>query len=121
MSHTVTAKSAMTDRECIGEAVAALNGKVLGEGTHRLYEGTVEGYGFQLQNWRYPCVLKADNELAYDDYGGHWGKVSDLDRLNQEYSVAMLTRTAMQHGYTVTGRTTVNTNAGAVVQLEVSR
>lgn len=121
MSHTVTAKSTLSDKECLTVAVQALGGRVLGEGNHELFENSAEGFGFHLKNWSYPCVLKADNSLAYDDYGGRWGKVSDFDRLNQEYSVAVLSRTAQQQGYTVLGRTTISTQAGPVIQLEVSR
>lgn len=89
MSHTTTVSIEFKNREALAAAVATVGGTVLGEGTHRLFSGSGErGFGFQLKGWRYPCILRADdNTLAMDTYNGQWGDVKDLDKLRGAYTI----------------------------------
>ena len=65
MSHTVKVRVELRDRDSLARAVVALGGEVLGQGTHRLFAGPEEGFGFKLKDWHYPLVLKENGELAY--------------------------------------------------------
>jgi hypothetical protein len=99
MSHTVKIKVEFRDEKSLGAAVVALGGSILGMGEHRLYGGAVTGLGFSLPGWHYPLVLGAMGDLSFDDYGGRWGKVSDLDRLRGEYAFCVAEGVAQAQGW----------------------
>lgn len=99
MSHTVRVRVEMRDRETLGHAVSDVGGTVLGEGTYKLYQNSETGFGFKLLNWKYPVVLKADNDLAFDDYGGYWGNRVDLDGLTQRYAIQAAKAAAEAQGW----------------------
>ena len=98
-SHTVNVKVEYRDLDALESAVGAMGGTVLGHGTHRLYQGSETGFGFRLPDWRYPLVLRDDGSLAYDDYGGAWGNVSDLDGLRGRYAMEAARQAATQLGW----------------------
>lgn len=99
MSHTVTVRVEYRDLDALAAAVVALGGTVLGEAEHRLYQGSVTGWGAQLPGWRYPIVLTDRGELAYDDYQGHWGDARQLVRLRERYAVEAARRAAEAQGW----------------------
>lgn len=99
MSHTVKVKVSYSSLAALSKAVEAMGGKVLGDGTHKLFDAAHAGFGFTLKGWNYPLVLKADGELAFDDYGGQWGNRADLDRLRGEYALARAEEHCAQVGW----------------------
>lgn len=99
MSHTVTVRVEYRDLDALAAAVVTLGGKVLGQAAHRLYEGSVYGWGAQLPGWRYPIVLGEDGVLAYDDYEGRWGDVQALTRLRERYAIEAARRAAEAQGW----------------------
>lgn len=98
-SHTTTIKSEFRDNDRLGAAAVAMGGKVLGMGEHKLYSEMKSGFGFTLPGWRYPIVCEANGSLAFDNFGGSWGKQSDLDRLKTEYVIATAEQAAMANGW----------------------
>jgi len=104
MSHVVTIEVAYKDEAVLSDAVKELGGEVLGAGVHKLFSGSVEGFGFRLPGWRYPLVLQVSGKLAYDDYGGHWGNVKDLDRLKQAYAGRLAVKAAVKQGWRLLGQ-----------------
>jgi hypothetical protein len=98
MSHTVTVRVEIRDLDALKAAAERLGARVLGHGTHQLYQGPVTGYAIQLPNWRYPIVIAGD-QVAYDDYNGAWGRASDLDRLREEYAIEVAYRAAQAQGW----------------------
>ena len=99
MSHTTKIKVEFKDKDKLSKAVEAIGGKVLGEGSHRLYSGHVSGFGFQLPKWSYPCILGEDNSLSYDNYGGSWGNPAVLDTLKGEYALQVAEGVAFAQGW----------------------
>jgi hypothetical protein len=87
MSHNVTVKVEMRNREAIAAAIKVMGGTVMGIARHNLFESSVDGLGFRLPGWQYPLVLKEDGELVYDDYKGVWGNVKDLETLKEWYAL----------------------------------
>ena len=87
MSHTISVKVELRNREALESAVMALGGRVLGNGTYHLYGGSENGTGFTLPGWRYPLVATDSGELKFDSFGGAWGDESDLDRLKEYYAL----------------------------------
>ncbi|HTA46392.1 MAG TPA: hypothetical protein VK789_28310 [Bryobacteraceae bacterium] len=86
VSHTVKVTVELRNREALTGAILNMKGEVLGEG--QFYIGGMQnGFGFRLPNWQYPLCLLADNNLAFDDYNGRWGKVEDIKTLEGHYAV----------------------------------
>jgi hypothetical protein len=99
MSHTTKIKVEFRDKGALSDAVLRMGGKVLGDGQHRLYGGNQVGFGFTLPGWSYPCVLSADGELAYDNYGGSWGSAALLNTLTGEYALQAAYNAAVGQGW----------------------
>jgi hypothetical protein len=99
MSHTVKVKVELKDRVALARVIVAMGGRVLGEGTHSLFAAAEQGFGFTLPGWQFPLVLKDNGELAFDDYKGAWGKVSDLDRLKDRYALSVARAAAEAQGW----------------------
>ncbi len=94
MSHVVKMESRLTDVDAIEAAAVEMGGTVERNATGKLYDKSSHtGTVIRLPNWQYPVIVKADGELAYDDFHGHWGDKADLVRLKQEYGVAIIMRT----------------------------
>lgn len=98
-SETIRVRVDYRDHEALARAVAALGGRVLGQGTHRLFAGAETGVGMELPGWQYPLVLRADGTLAFDHHGGRWGRPSDLERLAAEYAAAAAMAAAADQGW----------------------
>lgn len=106
MSQVVNSRVRMTDRPAIQRAVARMYAEDQtteivsgGEQSHQLYSRKVAGLGVRLRGWRYPAVVKADGEVAYDNFEGRWGNVGELDRLSQCYTLAAAEAYAADNGY----------------------
>jgi hypothetical protein len=99
MSHTVNVKIEFRDRAALAAAVAALGGKVLGEGSYKLFSSTEGGLGIQLPGWKYPLIVKASGELAFDDYKGSWGNRADIEKLRAEYALEAARQAAEAQGW----------------------
>lgn len=99
MSHTSQIAADYSHPEALAAAVAKLGGRVIGEGRHKLFSSAHDGLGIRLNNWAYPLIVQADGTLAYDDYGGKWGNLADLDRLHEEYSWALTEIAAQRLGW----------------------
>lgn len=99
MSHTVTVKVVLKDKQVLGISVQKMEGEVLGEGTHILYSGPEHGWGFTLPRWKYPLVLRESGDLAFDDYKGVWGNLDDLARLRETYALETARRAATAQGW----------------------
>lgn len=99
MSHTAQIAADYANQEALAAAVESLGGTVIGQGTHKLYSSTARGIGIALPGWKYPIVVCGGSRLEYDDYGGRWGKVADLDRLHEEYSWSLTELAAQGLGW----------------------
>jgi hypothetical protein len=102
MSHVVTVKVEMTDRDAIQAACDRLQLKLQDEAKHTLYGGAkVQGLRVDLPGWSYPVVIDEAGSIHYDNYGGSWGEQLELDKFVQAYTVEKATAEARQHGYMV--------------------
>lgn len=99
MSETLKVKVEFRNATSLAGAVTAMGGQVLGQGTHRLYQTSEQGFGFKLPGWRYPLVSRPDGTLAYDDYHGAWGDVTDLEKLKTRYVIETARQAAEEKGW----------------------
>jgi hypothetical protein len=118
VSHVNLVKVAMTDRAAIKAAAEKQNLKFLGEKTHELYNSQkATGLGFTLPGWSYPVVIDpATGIAAYDNYGEHWGKQIELDKLVQGYGVEVTRAEANRLGALCEERVLANGD----IELEMS-
>ena len=76
------------------------------QGTTKLFSSEATGYLVNLPRWRYPVVCDIDSgNVAYDNYEGHWGDQSHLDKLLQSYATEKCKLEARRQGHTVTEQT----------------
>ncbi len=102
MSQVVTVRTEIRDRSALVNACARLNLEAPVEGTHQLYSGKAVGMGVKLPRWKYPVVANLKTgEVKFDNYEGHWGDESELDKLVQRYTVEAATAAASLQGYGV--------------------
>ncbi len=102
MSHVVTCKVEMKNRDALNAAIEHLGLENLGQSSHKLYSGVKDGVGLKLPDWNYPVVINPDTgEAFYDNYGGSWGKQSELDKLVQRYAIEVAEAQAIEQGYNV--------------------
>ena len=72
----------------------------------------------QLPGWNYPVVADtATGELHFDNYGGAWGKQSELDKLLQTYATEKAKAEARRAGHMVTEQTLADGSIKLTVQL----
>ena len=122
MSHIVSIKTEVRWGEGVRLACQRLQLPVPVQGTHRLFSGSHEGLGVQLEEWRYPvvCDLRT-RQLHFDNYNGRWGEQNRLDQFLQAYTVERAKLEARRHGHSVTEapledgsiKLTVQVNGGA--------
>jgi hypothetical protein len=116
MSHIVSIKTEIRDRQAVELACSRLKWPAPVQGTHRLFSSTAEGLGVQAPRWQYPIVCNlATGELSYDNFEGRWGDPQELDRFKQSYAVEKTKIEARKQGRYVSEQTL----ADGTVQLTV--
>lgn len=102
MSHVVTIKTEVRDPMAVAAACRRRNLPNPVRAAHQLYQTTVEGWGVQLPDWRYPVICQTDTgQLHFDDFKGRWGNPQHLDLFLQAYAVERATLEARRQGHAV--------------------
>lgn len=102
MSHIVSIKTEIRDPVALASACQRLqlSSPVFEKTT--LFSGEVTGHCVRLPDWKYPVVCQTDTgKIAFDNFGGRWGKQSELDRLLQGYAVEKCRLEARRKGHAV--------------------
>lgn len=109
MSHIVTITTEIRDPVALRSSCRRLE---LDEPVHqtvKLFSAEATGYCVQLPRWRYPIVCDTNSgTVHFDNYGGHWGEQSHLDRLLQRYAVEKSVLESRKQGYSVTEQSLAN-------------
>ena len=102
MSHIVTIQTKVRDPAAVTVACQRLGLSAPVQGTAELFSGEASGLLVQLPGWQYPVVIDtASGEVRYDNFGGHWGAQTQLDRFLQIYAVEKAKLEARKKGYQV--------------------
>lgn len=102
MSHSVTCKVLLTNRDHLQAALSRIDGATMKAGIHteQMYDGkSATGISINLPGWKYPLVVQESGESVYDNFQGRWGDQSHLDSLVQEYTIETLRAEAATHNY----------------------
>lgn len=121
MSHTVTVKADVRSKQAIAAACQRLGLAAPVEGTHLLYERSksINGVAVSLPNWNYPVVFNTETgDVAYDNFGGHWGNISEYEKFMQAYSVCRTMQEASLQGYMATEETLPDGSVKITVNVE---
>ena len=104
--------------EILAKACAALGLGSPVEGSERFYDrSNHQGLLVRLPGWHYPLVVKEGGEIHFDNYNGHWGAISELERLQQRYAAEEVLD-AMGADWTVVE--TIQPNGELLLELERS-
>lgn len=102
MSHIVKITCQMRDVETLKKACIRRGLEEPVMGSHNMFSGRLHGLGVKLPGWSYPVVINPETgEVKYDNYGGRWGKDSELDLLAQAYEAEKTESWALENGFTV--------------------
>lgn len=97
-SHTAKINVQYKNREALIRAAHQLNARILGEGNHKLYQGTYQGFGIHFPEWRYPIVVQPD-AIFCDTFNGNWGNPRDLQALSKRYTIECAKLAAEAQGW----------------------
>lgn len=102
MSHIVTVQTRVQDPAAVTAACQRLALAAPTTGKVKLFAGVAEGLIVQLPAWRYPIVIEpATGTIKYDNYGGEWGAIDQLNRFLQAYAVEKTRLEARRRGHSV--------------------
>lgn len=102
MSQILRIKAKMKDLAVVKKVAKAKGLKITKKGEQGFYSGTISGVGIHLPNWRYPLVVGENGEVSYDNYGGRWGNVKELNSFVRDYTAEKIKTEARKKGYSCT-------------------
>lgn len=101
MSHLVRIQTKVREPLAVEAACRRLKLPAPLHRTVRLFSTEATGLAVELPEWRYPVVCQTANaELLYDNFGGRWGDLAELNRFLQAYAVEMVKLQARRQGQT---------------------
>jgi hypothetical protein len=102
LSHIVKIQTEIRDVEALGAATGRMQISPPQYEEVQLFSSRATGYAVRLKDWRYPVVCDIQTgRVAFDNFGGRWGKQDELDRLFQSYAVEKTKLEARKQGHTV--------------------
>jgi len=100
LSHITTVKTELRNLEMLQTACRLLDVSYLGFGEHKVYTAQVLGHAFQLDGWKYPCVVNIEKgSVTMDNSQGHWGNMDKFDQFTQRYAVEAAKHEASRLGF----------------------
>ena len=102
MSHIVSIRTEVRDREAVGRACRRLELPEPVEGEAKVFTTWRKGLLVHLKDWEFPVVCDlASGKVEYDNYEGHWGNTDRLMTFLQIYAVEKATIEARKRGHSV--------------------
>jgi hypothetical protein len=102
MSHLVTIRTEVRDREAVSRACRRLELPEPIEGDAKVFATWKKGLLVHLKDWEFPVVVDLKSgKVEYDNFEGHWGDVDRLMTFLQIYAVEKATMEARKRGHSV--------------------
>src|SRR5215207_10469891 len=80
LSHIVTIRTEVRDREAVGRACRRLELPEPVEGEAKVFTTQKRGLLVRLKDWEFPVVCDlATGQVDFDNFEGHWGDRNRLD------------------------------------------
>jgi hypothetical protein len=106
LSHIVSISTKIRDSVAVTAACQRLGLPQPTHGTAKLYSGQATGLLVQFPGWQYPAVIDTNTgTIQYDNFGGHWGEIAQLDKFLQSYAVEKTKLEARKKGMQVSEQT----------------
>lgn len=99
MSHIVRMDVKMKDWEILAKAAQNIGAMILGSGTHHVFGTRQTGFGVKLRGWNYPVVIDNLGMASLDNYGGSWGDMQEMTRLQEAYALAAAEKVCTEQGW----------------------
>lgn len=118
MSHIVRIQTEVRDPAAVLAACQRLRLPAPVHGTMKLYNASATGLAVQLPEWRFPIVCETPTgQVHFDNFNGHWGAQTELDRFLQAYAVEKAQIEARKHGHTVTEQSLADGSIRLTIQI----
>lgn len=118
MSHIVSIRTQIRDPVALATACQRLGIEPPVQGTAQLFSTSATGLIVKLPGWHYPVVIDANTGgVEFDNYQGHWGAQSELDKLLQSYAVEKARLEARKAGHSVTEQTLTDGSIKLTIQV----
>lgn len=102
MSHIVVIETKIRDLEALTAATQRMRLSPPNFEEVQLFSSQAVGQAVRLPDWRYPVVCNTQTgQVAFDNYGGRWGKQEQLDQLFQCYAIEKTRIEARKQGHGV--------------------
>jgi hypothetical protein len=103
VSHTMNIKMEIKDLSSLVKAAYRCGASVGCSTKTGLFDGSViEGVPVKLPGWVYPVIVDTKTgACSFDNYNGHWGSMSELNKLKGFYGVEVAKKAARMKGYRV--------------------
>lgn len=102
MSHIVVIETKIHDLEALTAATQRMRLPPPSFEEVQLFNSRAIGHAVRLPEWRYPVVCDTQTgHVAFDNYGGRWGKQEQLDLMFQSYAIEKTRIEARKQGHGV--------------------
>lgn len=102
MSHVVKVETKIRDIEALNAAAQRMKLPPPRFEEVQLFSSQAVGQAVRLPGWRFPVVCDMQTgQVAFDNYGGLWGKQEQLDLLFQNYAIEKTKIEARKQGHGV--------------------
>ena len=102
MSHIVSLRAEVRDRQAVERACARLNLAAPIDGEAKVFTTWKKGLLVRLEGWEFPIVCDlGSGAVEYDNFDGHWGNPDRLSTCLQLYAVEKATLEARKRGHSV--------------------
>lgn len=99
MSHITRRKSAIKSVDILKKACKRVGAEYIGR-VSQARGAKQGGHQFKLKGWNYPVTVDVNTgECTFDNYGGRWGRESELDKVKQGYAVEAAKAQATAEGH----------------------
>ena len=118
MSHVVQIQTEVRDPVANRAACERLKLPAPTQQTVKLFSDIVTGLAVKLPGWSYPVVCDVTTgQVKFDNFNGHWGEQTELDKFLQLYAVEKARIEARKQGHTVTEQPLQDGSIKLVVQI----
>jgi hypothetical protein len=102
MSHVAVVETKLRDLEALIAATQRMQLPPPSFEEVQLFSSQAVGQAVRLPDWRYPVVCDTQTgHVAFDNFGGRWGKQEHLDLLFQSYAIEKTKIEARKQGHRV--------------------
>jgi len=86
----------MKNWDLVAKAAGDVEARVIGQ-VHATRFGS--GFAVHLKNWNYNIVIDKEGHASFDNYGGRWGNIDELKKLQEAYALRAAEKVCQDQGW----------------------